>query len=133
MCVLLSQARVREFYKLSEVNIPVFNLKKNSFLIESNKQRNSFTPTNLSMNIEDWMLRVVGSDIHLFGNGLIANYPEVQESYDNNQRVSFQLLRIKPKAREALVTIFHLTLKPNKRDCRPSNFIVFVKVGNSCI
>merc|ERR1719499_1923945 len=67
------------------------------------RNRNSVGPrTTISTDTNEWMLRVFGSDIHLFGDGLLAEYPVVREAYDNSGSISFQLLRIKPQAQGAL-------------------------------
>ena len=80
--------------------------------------------TPISLEPTEWMLRVVGSDIHLFGDGLLGEFPCVREAYDQSGSVSFQLLRIKEQAREAMVN-FHENLEPLIKNHEQSSYRAF--------
>lgn len=67
-------------------------------------KRDSYMSRNqadLSQEPSDWMMRLAGSDVHLFGDGLLAEFTAVREAFDDFGEVSFQLLWIKNDARKA--------------------------------
>jgi len=113
----LSKMKQRIDFNVSTISdVITKSLKK---LMQSQNQRHSLSMHVQSISLEpkEWMLRVVGSDIHLFGDGLLGEFPCVREAYDQSGSVSFQLLRIKQQAREAM--------EQGKASCKIYRFYAF--------
>jgi len=64
--------------------------------------------TSLSIDPNDYMLRLVGTDMHLFGDGLLIESEHVKEMYEFRKKTKgellFQLLKIKKAAQRVLKT-----------------------------
>jgi len=74
-------------------------IKRDSYVMSRNH-------AELSQDPNDWMLRLAGSDVHLFGEGLLAEFTAVREAFDEFGEISFQLLPIKADARKAMKSGF---------------------------
>jgi len=99
----LSKMKQRIDFNVSTIADVITKSLKKLMQSQNQSQRHSLS-VHMLINLEptEWMLRVVGSDIHLFGDGLLGEFPCVREAYDQSGSVSFQLLRIKEQAREAM-------------------------------